>query len=223
MTTVKDMMTSSNGNIFRVTGHLCGEFTGPGEFPTQRPVTRSFDVFFDLRLNKQLSKQSWCWWFETLSRPLWRHCNECLRENVIWYFKTQQHDGPNLLYEVEQQENVAHYNINVLVSLSGIYHWYYFVDRVARGKTHPLSKNVYIFLYKIRWELAMGVNYSSVSWVNNMMDIHSLKEWINHKFKNSKILFLALLPHTWGKTPFSLGQIALRRRFAPPQKASCPL
>ena len=43
------MMTSSNGNIFRVTGHLCGEF--PGEFPTQRPVTRSFDVFFDLRPN----------------------------------------------------------------------------------------------------------------------------------------------------------------------------
>ena len=49
------MMTSSYGNIFRVTGHLCGEFTGPGEFPTQRPVTRSFDVFFDLRLNKRLS------------------------------------------------------------------------------------------------------------------------------------------------------------------------
>ena len=44
-----------------------------GEFPTQRPVTRSFDVFSDLRLNKRLSKQWWCWWFETLSRPLWRH------------------------------------------------------------------------------------------------------------------------------------------------------
>ena len=28
-----------------------------GEFPTQRPVTRNFDVFFDLRLNKRLSKQ----------------------------------------------------------------------------------------------------------------------------------------------------------------------
>ena len=49
------MMTSSNGSIFRETGPLCGEFTGPGEFPTQRPVTRSFDVFFDLRLNKRLS------------------------------------------------------------------------------------------------------------------------------------------------------------------------
>ena len=69
------MMTSSNGNIFRVTGLLCGEFTGPGEFPTQRPVMRSFDVFFDLRLNKRLSKQSWGWWLETLSCLLWRHCN----------------------------------------------------------------------------------------------------------------------------------------------------
>ena len=47
----------------------------PGEFPAQRPVTRSFDVFFDLRLNKRLSKQSWGWWFERLSRPLWRHRN----------------------------------------------------------------------------------------------------------------------------------------------------
>ena len=47
----------------------------PGEFPAQRPVTRSFDVFFDPRLNKRLSKQSWGWWFETLSCPLWPHCN----------------------------------------------------------------------------------------------------------------------------------------------------
>ena len=46
-----------------------------GEFPAQRPVTRSFDVFFDLRLNKPVSKQSYGWWLETLSRPLWRHCN----------------------------------------------------------------------------------------------------------------------------------------------------
>ena len=60
------IMTSSNGNIFSVTGHLCGEFTG------HRPVTRSFDVFFDLRLNKPLSKQSWGWWFDMPSRSLWR-------------------------------------------------------------------------------------------------------------------------------------------------------
>ena len=47
----------------------------PCEFPAQRPVTRSFEVFFDLRPNKRLSKQSWVWWFETPSRPLWRHRN----------------------------------------------------------------------------------------------------------------------------------------------------
>ena len=56
----------------------------PGEFPTQRRVTRSFDVYFDLRPNKRLSKQSWGWWFEMLSSPLWRHRNEKDR----WYNNT---------------------------------------------------------------------------------------------------------------------------------------
>ena len=70
------MMTSSNGNIFHVTGPLCREFTSPGEFPTQRPVTQRFDVFFDLCLNKLLSKQPWGWWFETPSWSLWRQCND---------------------------------------------------------------------------------------------------------------------------------------------------
>ena len=46
-----------------------------GEFPAQRPVTRSFDIFFDLRLNKRLSKQSWGCWFEILLCPIWRQCN----------------------------------------------------------------------------------------------------------------------------------------------------
>ena len=54
----------------------------PGEFPTQRPVTRSFDVFFDLHPNKRLSKQWWGWWFETLSCPLWRHRNGSVK--ITW-------------------------------------------------------------------------------------------------------------------------------------------
>ena len=73
---LRNMMTSSNGNIFRVTGPLCGEFTGPGEVPAQRSVTRSFDVCFDLLLNKRLSKQPWGWWFETPAWSLWRHRND---------------------------------------------------------------------------------------------------------------------------------------------------
>ena len=47
-----------------------------GEFPSQRPVTRSFGVFFDLHVNNRLSKQSGGWWFETPSRSLWRYCND---------------------------------------------------------------------------------------------------------------------------------------------------
>ena len=67
------MMTSSNRNIVRITGPLWGEFTAHRWITSQRPVTRSFDVFFDWRLNKQLSKQSQGWRFETPSRSLWRH------------------------------------------------------------------------------------------------------------------------------------------------------
>ena len=54
---------------------ICAGNSPACEFPAQRPVTRSFDVFFDLCLNKWLSEHSWAWWFESLSRLLWRHCN----------------------------------------------------------------------------------------------------------------------------------------------------
>ena len=53
-----------------------GKSTVTGEFPTHRPVTRSFDIFFGLRLNEQLSKQSWGWWFETPSRSLERSLDQ---------------------------------------------------------------------------------------------------------------------------------------------------
>ena len=60
----------------------------PGEFPAQRRVTPSFEVFCNQRLNKRLRKQSWGWWFETLSHPLWRQCNEV----IATYFCTS-HDS----------------------------------------------------------------------------------------------------------------------------------
>ena len=54
---------------------LCaGNSPVTGEFPVQRSVTRGFDVFFDLRLDRQLSKQWRRWWYETLPLSLWRHC-----------------------------------------------------------------------------------------------------------------------------------------------------
>ena len=86
-------MTSSNGTIFRVTGPLYGEFTSPDEIPAQGPVTRSFDVLFDLRLNKRLSKQPWGWWFEMPSWSLWRQYNLTaalyILINILTYIPTQ--------------------------------------------------------------------------------------------------------------------------------------
>ena len=69
----------------------------PGEFPTQMPVTRSFDVFFDLYPNKRLSKQWWGWWFETPSRPLRRHRNEdggqtTILSSITWKEKIYHDD-----------------------------------------------------------------------------------------------------------------------------------
>ena len=69
-------MTSSRIETFSSLLALCARNSPVnGESPSQRPVTRSFDVFFDLRLNKRLSKQSRRRWFETPLRLLWRHCN----------------------------------------------------------------------------------------------------------------------------------------------------
>ena len=69
------MMTSSNGNIFRVTGPLCGEFTGHWWIPLTKASDTELWCFLLSCLNKRLSKQAWGWWFETTSRALWRHCN----------------------------------------------------------------------------------------------------------------------------------------------------
>ena len=76
-------MTPSNGNVFCVTGPLCGKFTG--EFPSQKPMTRSFDVSFNMCFSKRLSKQSRRRWFQTSSRLLWRHCNDTFDWTPEWW------------------------------------------------------------------------------------------------------------------------------------------
>ena len=102
----------------------------PGEFPTQRPVTRSFDVFFDLRPNKRLSKQWRGWWFETQSCSLWRHCNDDC-ENAA-------HGTPNLFCPGRLKITQA-------------------VTRIQNWKTLIMSSwprdNLYVFELDRRWFL----------------------------------------------------------------------
>ena len=68
--------------IFPCYWPFAGNSPVTGEFPSQRQVTRSFDVFFDLRLNKRLSRHLRCRCFETSWRSWWRHCNDHL---VLWF------------------------------------------------------------------------------------------------------------------------------------------
>ena len=82
----------------------------PGEFPTQRPVTRSFDVYSDLRPNKRLSKQSLGRWFETLSPPLWRH------RNVIDKFDST-HDHPPVLGPATKLQNQEQFQYKISLIL----------------------------------------------------------------------------------------------------------
>ena len=73
------MKTSSNGNIFRVTGPLWGEPTGHWWIPLTKVNGAQLWSFFDLRLNARLGKQSRRRWFETQSHSIWRRCNKNLK------------------------------------------------------------------------------------------------------------------------------------------------
>ena len=77
------MIKSSNGNMFRFTGHLCGKFTGDQWIPRTKASDAEVWCFLWSAPDKRLSKQWWDWWFKTPSGPLWRHCNvTTLTQNV---------------------------------------------------------------------------------------------------------------------------------------------
>ena len=82
-----NMMRSSKGNTFCVTGHLCREFTGPRWIPRTKASDAKLWCFLSSAPEWKLSKQSWGWWFETTLHPLWRHCHE----NSIQYWKPNKY------------------------------------------------------------------------------------------------------------------------------------
>ena len=145
----------------------------PGEFPTQRPVTRSFDIFFGLRLNKWLSKQPWGWWFETLSRPLWRHSNMTwnktdetvlllLRIQWLWYAWAHQTINSiskgNLAYlevkyisyvaKLERKYQVNHNSLNKIAQ-----HWPSMRNTLLNWKWVSISFSP---VEKINWWATIG-------------------------------------------------------------------
>ena len=82
-----NMLTSSNGNIFRITGAFCGEFTGHRWIPLAKAsdAELGYFLFFNIRLNKRLSKQSRDQWLEVPSDSSWRHCNDTTLHHMTEY------------------------------------------------------------------------------------------------------------------------------------------
>ena len=121
---VQTMITSSNGNIFALLALCAGNSPVTGEFPAQRPVTRSFDVFFDLRLNERLSKQWRGWWFETPSRSPWRHCNEMVHKQEG---TENSHKVTSVIYDSHRQiphpgtQRIGHPDVSQTVMQSNDY------------------------------------------------------------------------------------------------------
>ena len=118
------MMTSSNGKKFRVTGHLWGDFTGHRWIPRTKVSEAELRCFLWSVFFNQLSKQSWCWWVATPSRPLWRHCNggnhiwmpQCQGSNPEWYDHKTWWRNSN-----QTRQNRLHISWNILFCFIGLF------------------------------------------------------------------------------------------------------
>ena len=155
----------------------------PGEFPAQRPVTRSFDVFFDLRPNKQLSKQWWGWWFETPSWSLWRHRN-------VWI--SHEPTGPQWCmyteYPIKNAQSFVDIYHNLLLDLWGqvIYNiqWYYWHwDSVWFNCTIPVisttcaTLNYWMKCYLVKQEWHEMPKYPQLSRSVYVQRVETVKQW----------------------------------------------
>ena len=143
-----------------------------GEFPAQRPVTRSFDVFFDLGLNKRLSKQSWGWWFETPSRPWWRHCNVHSCCNI----KYADH-GTKIYVITSQDTTQARYPRSEKNTSP---------SKLRRLMT-PWLPNQYVWYHDIWW------TYLYNSTMNLWFTIHNFNKLI---IQNAQILIINISAHS---------------------------
>ena len=123
-----------------------------GEFLAQRSVTRSFDVFFDLRLHERLSENSRGWWFETPSRPLWRHSNVDLwlcsvKTNYLSVTLNKHHIGRLPRYWIVQLTSLPQtmYIIESTASTLAVIRYFY----ITRIDPITLLKHFYLIYFEI--------------------------------------------------------------------------
>ena len=175
---------------------LCaGNSPVTSEFPAQRPVTRSFDVFFNVRVNKQLSKQSRCRWFETPWRSLWRHYNDRYLVGMhccIWHHVSgvclQRRSFHFTTYI--PTEMILHI-YRVLCVMKEKYHYYVMINRCLY-LTHPhfiTSKQMpYINTFSI-----YNIAYAHINHIALHPLLQSFQFWHTGKGKNIQRIYMYIL------------------------------
>ena len=152
------MITSSNGTFSALLALCAGNSPVTDDF-LQRPVMRSFDVFFDLLLNKRLSKQSKRHLFKTPSRSLWRPCNVIIC--LIFHFSNRKRSqrtitcGQSWLHQGYARTGVPY--IGATVFLDGVCQksgWTYYcgmwTDSKSKSYDIEHSNGAIMFLVPIR-------------------------------------------------------------------------
>ena len=151
------------------------------------PVTWSFDVFFDLRLNKRLSKQSWGWWFEMPWRPLWRHFmrtwpDDCRLQSawILWLSLQECNVWLSPMY------TRTHTHIHVY-----IYVYIWLALEVSIWHLHESISNISC--------VQLTLSYSWLIWVNRFIFNHKkIMDCVNNY---CHVMFVGLSSNvsTWGQ------------------------
>ena len=141
----------------------------PGEFPAQRPVTRSFDVFFDLSLKKRLSKQWWGWWFETPSCSLWRQCSDSLKNvssgpidktSPLTYRQTCKMYGTLVGNKIVDHSDVvgALLQLHLASRLNTLPQW------TGQRQLQDETRNIYVLEFGATYIIGLVVGIMPISW-----------------------------------------------------------
>ena len=149
---------------------------GTGEFTSQRPVTRSFEVFFDLRSE---SKQSRHRWFETQSRSLRRHCNDLF---LHWYHSNANSDEENTHMLIQDSPKLISGGLSwfqVSISLCCGYagKWIYMIDEchrrlflsgppVTTACVIPTNRVIPILNFWRKWQIIAGRGWVKIDFID---------------------------------------------------------
>ena len=144
MGTFSAKLTFFEGNLLVTSG-----------FPSKRPAIRSFNIFFDLRLNKRLNKQSRRRRFETPSPLSWLHCNEVMiraMEYILWILGPHSRVEKSHIYIDEY--NFTHESIinnwrMYVMSFDSLQWRHNERDGVSNHQPHDYSLNC-LFMYTSR-------------------------------------------------------------------------